>query len=252
MLGSPVYFRSPALHARVYTESLVVGAPELVGYSKRSSNQGKAPMSRETVERGPPALPERVFGPLTSRLETVAASAYSCEHAHDIEQLDKIVFADGDVKVVHDACAHIGGFALPLAVRHPDVAFACTEVDERTYEVLLRNIALVAPGNVSAARASAAAAHCPEASVVYYDPPWGGRGYRDAAEMSLLLDGVNVADLIARRRGVRHVLKAPLNYRRSDLERALAGAAAVRWTEVRAPGGRARFLVADVRPVSEK
>jgi hypothetical protein len=215
-------------------------------------------ISGPAVYRGGPRLPERLFGPITSQLETVEASGYSCEHKSDIDALEQLIFGGpGTVDVVHDACAHVGGFALPMAVRRPAVRFLCTEADPATCAVLRRNIARVRPGNVTAVEASAARMHCPEAQVVYLDPPWGGPAYREAAELPLYLDGANVVEVMARKRNVRQVLKAPLNYRRADLaplERPSApGGAAnrVTWSEVRSPDGRPRFLVAVVEPLAE-
>ena len=149
-------------------------------------------------------------------LRTVKESWYSCERDHHFEQLSRIIPHE---KVVYDLNAHIGGFSLRWACKNKESKIYSIELDETVSDVLKSNVAELKLDNVNVITGDSAKVvwDIPDTpDIIYMDPPWGGKDYKNEATIDLFYGEVNAVELIQQMlekwKNVKVYFKVPLNY----------------------------------------
>lgn len=157
-----------------------------------------------------------------------------------------------------DCTANVG-IELLLLVSHYRLRGFAYEVDLPTFHVLARNISeLGLDGRVIPIQCDSAAVvlaepgapHAlPEVDIVYFDPPWGGRAYKDVQEVSLALGGHDIVELAtaAVARAAVVVVKAPLNLEPAVFVRLLERGLDVQIEPIYSSNGRLVFELYFIR-----
>lgn len=124
-----------------------------------------------------------------STLRVVDASEFSSDKPHHMHQLINVIqqFCP-NFKSCVDATAHIGGFSLFIAKIFDKAIITAFEPDKTTFEALEYNIQ-VTKSNITAINSSCLT-DFPKTDFIYYDPPWGGKDYKNGSNMELYLDDI--------------------------------------------------------------
>lgn len=159
-------------------------------------------------------------------------SHYSSLLPHQISPASDILRRLGDLGgVIVDANAHVGCDTLNLARLYPKAKTIAVENDPLAFKCLVHNL------QACKSSAMAVEADCVQylksgglpndITMVYFDPPWGGRDYIQQKKIDLLLSGRPVVDIInytIEKVSPLVVLKAPANFDLDLFGKGLRGA----------------------------
>jgi 16S rRNA G966 N2-methylase RsmD len=184
---------------------------------------------------------------------TTSASIFSSLMPWQVKRVQEIFAlefgADAPDRVI-DATAGIGGDTALFRLMWPSADITAIELE--TFSELKQNMSNInrivrsavkgAPVQVLHADAVAylGAKPAPKASLVYFDPPWGGLDYHKAARLSLALGGRDLSEVAADALlnvAPTVIMKIPAN---ADFNLLYAG------IQLRAPGAAGGFAVHDV------
>jgi predicted RNA methylase len=160
-----------------------------------------------------------------SKIQTTSVSLYSSTPYKYNVSISKIIsdIVGNDV-VVADATSCIGADTIGFALKFREVIGF--ERDTTNYNALQNNVDVFRLKNTHLVRGDftqeyqqAFEKYLPD--VLYMDPPWGGKEYKDENSVELFLSGKNITDLIDEINQEFQmklvVLKVPLNYSQSSL-----------------------------------
>tara|TARA_X000001036_G_scaffold439549_1_gene491087 strand:+ start:8403 stop:9953 length:1551 start_codon:yes stop_codon:yes gene_type:complete len=137
---------------------------------------------------------------------------YSITRPRDARTLHSIIkeLCDKETKTVCDGTACVGGDTIHFAKQFGKV-FAW-EIDEERYNILNNNINVYGLTNVTTIKGSILNSSG-ECDLLYLDPPWGGRNYKNQSNTELFLDGKNIKTIIPelKKRFRQIAIKAPYN-----------------------------------------
>lgn len=191
------------------------------------------------------------------------ATGYSSPRGDQI--LQEICFfrrlAPGARKIV-DATAHVGVDAAVLAHSFPKASITAIEYDPDVYRILNANLKRhgyadrVQTLNESSADYFLKQGGDPDADLVYFDPPWGGPGYKKTSDLYLRSShgkGVPVSkviNMVLATSSAIVILKTPHNFDYRAFERRLKGVVTgvARIVYPKTPAsGRAVFNLLEIR-----
>lgn len=114
-----------------------------------------------------------------------------------------------------DACACIGGNTITFAKYFKHVI--AVEKNDLHYDALVSNTCGFQ--NIEYIKDSFLNTEINQGQILYFDPPWGGKGYKDKEKLDLFLDSINIIDIIKSQLTVRKIiaLKAPENHNKQLL-----------------------------------
>lgn len=157
-------------------------------------------------------------------LRTVKSSEYSCLPPWCYESFVSIFRGEGLAHsrfVLWDMTANVGVETIALCHAFGWCGLAC-ELDSFTLGALRYNVQVAGLGDRvqvieedSVRLLETALPQGPGEKIVYFDPPWGGRSYKEMEDVELELSGENITGLVQRALRVESVhvvvVKAPLN-----------------------------------------
>ncbi len=191
-----------------------------------------------------------------AELETVPESVYSCLAPSQVGHVAKIMRAEVPrAASVDDMTGNIGGDAFAFARTYPGAAIRVLEPDPAAFAALAANAARLRPRWPVEPINSTAEAFLAEgrsrSSIKYFDPPWGGRGFRrgDPVELKLgALAPLDYVKLAAAQADVVVLKIPPLNFVEAGLVAGLgaAGLSSKVYT-VPKPSGEPAFRLVFIR-----
>lgn len=149
---------------------------------------------------------------------------YSVSHYRDNEMVIKYLLTQQyqvDQSTLVDATANVGGVTIYMAQHFNSVI--AIEYDSVNYDSLKNNVKLYKLQNVKCVKKDSVDLLTTftniKHKVIFFDPPWGGMGYRSHDKLDMYLGTSNVKDLIML--SIYYydyvVLKAPVNFNFSGL-----------------------------------
>ena len=153
-----------------------------------------------------------------SKLKVTEEGSYSITRRRDAERIMNIlnsIFKNIKELTITDVTACIGGDTLNFALRFKHVH--SIEVNEENFEALINNVQLYGCNNVTLHHANSVKLFNWNTHVLYLDPPWGGKDYRQHTDLDLYMSDkrldVWLEEILHRKNRPQYiVLKLPSNY----------------------------------------
>ena len=153
-----------------------------------------------------------------TRLKITAEGSYSITRRRDAERIIHILqfmFKTISELTVTDATACIGGDTLNFGLHFRHVH--SIELKDENFEALTNNVEVYGLSNVTLHRGDCLKIFNWNTDVLYIDPPWGGKDYRQHKNLDLYLSNTRLDTwleeiLIRKNRPSYVVLKLPFNY----------------------------------------
>ena len=197
-------------------------------------------------------------------IQVVEESRYSCLMPHHFTQVGAIyaqAFGYWKPRKIIDATAHIGCDSIMFHAAFRSANIVALEIDSKTATVLdsnMKKMSRINCGNNSAV--TAVNMDCMQyfesdqtaADIIYFDPPWGGSQYKNAAIYVMLLNaqplGNAVKAALLHSPHARIIIRVPYNADIDDLETI----SKLQYTQhiVRNPRGGVAFMLLISKAVS--
>ncbi len=149
---------------------------------------------------------------------------YSLTFKEDAQKIsDKIKELVGSSNIIiMDATSGGGGNVISFALNFPTVI--AIEIDKDMFDILSNNVIKAYKlTNVDLKNEdSTKAIYEHKHNVLFLDPPWGGRDYKDSFDIHLRLGDYDIVDLLKKYLTIQQpkliVIKVPFNYNKHDIE----------------------------------
>jgi predicted RNA methylase len=159
-----------------------------------------------------------------TRLKTTEEGAYSITRRRDAERIlniIRIVVKDLSTKTITDATACIGGDTINFALHFKEVH--SIELKKENYDILQNNVNVYELTNVNLYHGDCTNLYTWYSDVLYIDPPWGGRDYKEQKCLELFLTNkrldVWLEEILLQKSRPSHIiLKLPSNYNFKQLD----------------------------------
>ena len=153
-----------------------------------------------------------------SRLKLTEEGSYSITRRRDADRiinLLKYVFNKLDGYTITDSTACVGGDTINFA-RHFGHVHSI-EIKEDNFEALTNNVKVYDLQNVTLYHGDSTNLFNWNTHMLYVDPPWGGKEYRQHAKLELFLSGIRLDTwleriLVRKNRPNHIILKLTVNY----------------------------------------
>jgi 16S rRNA G966 N2-methylase RsmD len=153
-----------------------------------------------------------------SNLRTTEEGSYSITRRRDAERILNIlttIFKDTKNMIITDATACIGGDTLNFALKFHHVH--SIEINEENFEILTNNVGIYGCKNVTLYKGDCINIFDWKTNVLYVDPPWGGREYKQHKSLDLYLSNKRldcwIEEILFRKNRPDYIiLKLPSNY----------------------------------------
>jgi tRNA/tmRNA/rRNA uracil-C5-methylase (TrmA/RlmC/RlmD family) len=114
--------------------------------------------------------------------------------------------------VIADMTAHVGGNSISFAYHFHHVI--SNELNKSTFEMLKNNMNIYKLKNVTCLNENAIdiiPKLTEKVTVTFFDPPWGGKNYKESKQIDLIVGNKKVVDLISSCPSKIVAIKAPFN-----------------------------------------
>lgn len=153
-----------------------------------------------------------------SKLQTTDEGKYSITRRRDADRILNVfnlVLKSTETKTITDVTACIGGDTLNFASCFAEVQ--SIELKQDNYEALKNNVKVYGYKNVNLYQGDCTQIYNWYTDVLYIDPPWGGKDYRDHKKLDLFLSTKRLDQwieeiLLRKNRPSYIILKLPYNY----------------------------------------
>jgi predicted RNA methylase len=153
-----------------------------------------------------------------SRLKITEEGSYSITRRRDAERIMNILnatFKNIKELTITDVTACIGGDTLNFALRFKHVH--SIELNGENFEALTNNVKVYGCNNVTLYHADSVKLFNWNTNVLYLDPPWGGKDYRQHKDLDVYMSDKRLDEwleeiLFRKNRPQYIVLKLPSNY----------------------------------------
>lgn len=153
-----------------------------------------------------------------SKLQTTDEGSYSITRRRDAERIINIlksIFPLIKQMTITDATACIGGDTLNFATQFAHVH--SIEVKANNFKALTNNVEVYEFQNITLHHADSTKLFNWNTHVLYVDPPWGGKDYRQHQNLDLFLSekrlDIWLEEILLRRNRPQYIiLKLPVNY----------------------------------------
>jgi predicted RNA methylase len=153
-----------------------------------------------------------------TRLKITSEGSYSITRRRDADRIMNILnalFKNTAELTITDATACIGGDTLNFALHFRHVH--SIEIKDENFEALTNNVEVYRFNNVTLHRGDCLKIFNWNTDILYIDPPWGGKDYRQHKNMDLFLSEVRLdtwlEEVLKRKNRPNYIiLKLPFNY----------------------------------------
>lgn len=153
-----------------------------------------------------------------SKLKLTEEGSYSITRKKDAERiiaLMKHVIGDLKTKTITDTTGCVGGDTIHFADNYKFVD--SIELNNENYEALQNNVGLYKFSNLALHKGDATILFNWKSDVLYIDPPWGGRQYKEGKDLDLIISDKRLDEwleqILLRKNRPNYVfLKLPYNY----------------------------------------
>ncbi len=120
--------------------------------------------------------------------------------------------------IVTDGTSNIGSDTINLAMNFKSVN--AYEIDSINFQALENNVKQFKLNNVKLYQSDVTTTLTDSQDVIYVDAPWGGKDYKQSANISLYLSGMEISEFYQRfsSRANLFIFKVPTNYKFSNFE----------------------------------
>jgi len=153
-----------------------------------------------------------------TNLKTTAEGSYSITRRRDAERIMNVLrntIKNMNELTITDATACIGGDTINFAFYFGHVH--SIEINKENFEVLENNVGAYKFNNITLHHADAVKLFQWNTHVLYIDPPWGGKDYKQHVDLDLFLSDKRLdcwlEEILSRKNRPGHIiLKLPSNY----------------------------------------